>query len=288
MYAPSSGPHRFHFKSVRRQFFPDSFRKSPVVAEIASITNGIKQPSALPLPRRRALQHAASNKRALRHVVCCPRPTIPAITATMNAGVHLSPAALNPQSARDAGKRCQAPSVLPRKNSPPIRRRCPLFPYHPAPGAERRARPKRKSLRQPVVRRRSTINPRPRRSPIPHRTNPQFLHRRNNRARQAPSASRSGLRDTHRIAFASAISRNEPGGGHGLRHRRAPPQKLAIGRVFHQRLRMASRVKSKCTNCDLRKRTSIFAGCTLRPFVRMAISRNSSVAGKTFGGNIFR
>jgi hypothetical protein len=42
----------------------------------------------------------------------------------------------------------------------------------------------------------------------------------------------------------------------------AAAAKLAMGRALINAWRMASRVKS-WTNCERRKRTSIFAGCTL-------------------------
>src|SRR5262249_9169825 len=53
----------------------------------------------------------------------------------------------------------------------------------------------------------------------------------------------------------------------------AAAAKLAIGRAPISAWRIASRVKS-CTNCERRKRTSIFAGCTLTSTSSYGISKN--------------
>ena len=67
----------------------------------------------------------------------------------------------------------------------------------------------------------------------------------------------------------------------------AAAAKLAMGRALISACRIVSRVKS-CTNCERRKRTSIFAGCTLTSTSSYGILRNSSVAGKTVGGKMLR
>ena len=102
-------------------------------------------------------------------------------------------------------------------------------------------------------------------------THSDLFHRGNDRTRNVRIRSRG--RDSRRKA--RQLPRSAISGAAA-----AAAAKLAIGRAPISAWRIASRAKS-CTNCDRRKRTSIFAGCTFTSTSSYGISRKSSVAGKT-------